>query len=477
MKLVTWILVWRFLTGHHHGGHRLTNAGWVTPGTKSLVPWPVSRWHFLPRLQRAGIRLTVLVSFVLTVWGLTQDVTETVTCLVIAGVTALVYGCWLAERKFTRARHWRQVQDPLTAAIANLFGISPQAARGMASIDPGYRKAGNGDRIGTVVLPDSWAANPGQKEAMEHLLRSRTGMSLDFRWSTDRLPMTVTFTKTPVPADLVPLLKMMPVIRDLPADSVLLGVAGTGANVCWDMSSEEPHAFVSARTRRGKTRLLLLIACQVLGQGGNVTVIDPKRVGVDECLAGIDAASVHSDPGDIGDMWQAIRDFRDMMDSRISAYSADRTLMFDRALLVIDEASQFAAQSKSHWDDIREPGQPATPAIWKDISAILWQGAQFKCSILMFGQRIDQRLMANMLDSFGTRLLAGYDKRTYDRLIGTGIMPPSSKRRGRFLYSDGTDQVVIQTVLGDDAELRELALTAQKEKTIPVTTIPTGEIL
>lgn len=418
-----------------------------------------TRWMQLSPHRRAAIRWVAIISSTLIIFGLIKARLVTEIILVVAGIILLV---WI-ERKLqnkVRNRHLaRATVNPLAQAVAAQFGVLPEVAQRSISIRPDYAKAHGMEHVGTIVLPQDYAANPGQRELLEHLARSRLGMDLEFRWRTQKHPMTLEIQRAPVPPTLVPLSDMLPVIRGLPADKVLLGLTGKGEQKFWDMGSEDPHCLVSANTRRGKTRLLLLIASQALYQRADkVTVIDPKRVGADEALAGIPGVDVHSDPRDVLDMWQAIHGFREFMDARIDQYMEDRTIEFKRALLIIDELSQFAAMSKVYWDNIRDKGTKAVPPIWNDVAAILWQGAQFKCSMLVFGQRIEHNTLAGLIDSFGTRLLAGYTKQTYMRLVGINPVPVSQRPRGRFLFFDGEQPQWIQTVLGTDQELRSLAL-------------------
>jgi hypothetical protein len=67
-----------------------------------------------------------------------------------------------------------------------------------------------------------------------------------------------------------------------------------------------------------------------------------------------------------------------------------------------------------------------------------------------------------MVGQFGTRIMAGYSKRDFDRLVGVTPAIPSPRGRGRFLFHDG-NQKLFQSLLGSDDELRELAFKAVAE--------------
>jgi hypothetical protein len=470
------ILIFRFLSGRLLHGERHTDARFFTPGTRVLHPsGHASKWAHRPHSHRMAVRWTVMGFTGGTAYGLLTAPDVTIGCLAAAALGGICLVQRATARKIRFARHQRTTVGPLTTAVAAELGMSEQAAAGSVQISPGFTAAGGREHVGTIILPDSYAATPAQRDAMEHLLRSRLGIDPAFDWRTAAYPMTLRVSVAPRPPAMVPIATVMGVIRGLPQDHVLLGVNGHEEYKEWDLSGEDPHCMVSANTRRGKTRLLLLITGQILAQGGSTVIIDPKRVGVDTALAGVPAAVVHSDPRDIAGMWQGIRDFRKMMEDRIDAYMTDRTLEFPRALLCIDELSQFSSMSKVYWDSVREKGSRATPEIWNDVAAILWQGAQFKCSVLVFGQRIEHSTLAGLVDSFGTRLLAGYQKRTHERLVGL-TYKPSAKQRGRFLYFDGTEQTMIQTVLANDQEIRDLALSGQAKPDTMKTQIIQGEV-
>ena len=453
-------IVLRWLIGHHRDK---TNATFLHAGTKiTAKSGRASRWAHLPGYQRMAIRWLVIGIIAGSLYGYFTTRTLTEAALICGGLVLVLYGQYRGYRTYKLATHKRSTLNPLTLAVGEQLGMSSKAAADSVSLRPDYTTVTEADaHLGTIVLPDNW--RPDQEEAMTALLHSRLGSGINIRYRTSKAPFTVEITRSPIPATMVRLPDMLDAIKELPTDKVLLGLTGRGEHKLWDMSNEDPHCLVSANTRRGKTRLLLLISAQVLAQGAElVTIIDPKDVGVDEALAGVPGVKVLNDSDDVEAMWQGIRDFRAMMRDRITAYKADRTLEFSRALLVVDELSQFSAMSKAHWSKIKDPKDKATPPIFDDLAAILWQGAQFKCSVLVFGQRIEHSTLGGLIDSFGTRLLAGYTKRTYERLIGITPILQSSKVRGRFVHFDGDNPEYIQTVLGKDQELRDLAMSGRK---------------
>lgn len=462
------ILVLWFLSGHALDGKHRTDAGWFSPGTQVVNgnhQGRASRWHHRPRAHRALVRTGFTLAVVSGVYGWFTARTLTEISLAVAALVLIAAGQYVAVRKVKLASHQRSTVNPLTEAVSQQLGMSPQAAIGSVSIDPGYSKAEGMQHIGTIVLPDNWAANPGQREALEHLLQSRLGVPLSFDWRTSKHPATLRISRTPVPPSMVPLDSVLDTIRDLSPDMVLLGMNGKGEPRYWDLGAEDPGALVAAPSRRGKTTLLLSIAAQALSHGAEkVTVLDPKMVGVDEALAGVPGVSVWNNPQDIESGWSAVAEFKRFMDARIKAYAADRTLEFPRALLIIDEISMFAAMSSSHWRDTKDKSQSAKPPVFNDLAAVLWMGAAMSCNTLVFGQRVDHGITGGLMDSFGVRLMAGHTKRSWERTIGTSPVPPATKQRGRFwFYNGGGSPEEIQVVYGDHQAIRDLALSGTQE--------------
>lgn len=453
----------RFAVGHHLSGKFHTDAGFIRRGAKVKHPSGyASNWAHMPRAHRAGIRWLCVIALIMVVIGLRANRGITIDGLIAAGAIALLIGLAHSIGKVKTYHHVSSMHEPVSDALASLLGVTSNVVSDSLDIRRDYAVTKSNEKIGTLVLPDKWTANPAEREGVEHLLSTRLGVECLFKWETDKHPMTLVITRAPIPPKLVKFADMLSIIRSLPYGHILLGVTGRGERTSWDLNSEEPHLMVQATSRRGKTRLLLLIVCQMLFQGAeHIIALDPKRVGIDSVLAGIPGVEIHSQPKKVDEMWGGIRKMRQIMDDRIDALAENRTLdgSFRKALLVIDEVSMFSAMSKLYWDSIRDPKTTkATPEIWQDVASIVWEGAQVGVHALVFGQRLESSTLGGMLESFGTRLLAGYTKRGYERLVGISPMPPSQKPRGRFLYFDGETLNFIQTILGEDQELRDLAL-------------------
>lgn len=461
----TMMILFRFILGHHLDGHKRTNATFRQRGDTILDrTGRASKWAHLAHWERAVIRHISWIFSSAIMVGIIVSRTLTIVSLVSFMLALIVLNGKRIERKYQARWVTRGLISPLSQAIAAQWNTTAQYVHNAIAINRDYASAKGMDRIGVITLPDWYQATAMEKDAFMSLLHSRLGVELTAQWNTNKHPMTVEIFRAPIPPTMVRFSTMRHVMADLPADKVLLGVTGKGEHKVWDMAGEDPMLMVQANTRRGKTRLLLLILCQLLHQGAEKVIgIDPKRVGLADTLAGVPGATVYDDPREMDKIFKAVHDMRILMEDRYDKLKADRTLQFRRAILAIDEISFLSQFIKQYWENNRPKGAPKKPPFWDDLAMILFMGAQVKCNVIVFGQRMDAGIMSGLLESFGTRLLAGFTRNAYNRLIGIGSMPVSQKPRGRFLYYDGDTPVWIQTILGEDDELHEWALNGRKE--------------
>jgi hypothetical protein len=223
------------------------------------------------------------------------------------------------------------------------------------------------------------------------------------------------------------------------------GLGPGGEPELWDRSMDDPHAGLSAGTRRGKTNKLLVKAMQVLAKGGTVIAIDPKLVSF-EALEGVPGALVYCDPWNVGAMWGALEMARKEIETRAKIRKRDKTARFTDLLVIVDEGNLYGELSKLQW---KVDGHKGQPAMWDDLAMGLWTGAQFGVTFAYSGQRLDQRSTGNrgLRDSFGRRWSAGIPPNQVDMLYGPGegrkITYPSL--RGRFYLGQGMDRRWIQT--------------------------------
>lgn len=485
-----WVLalvVGRFLTGHHLDGRRRSDATFWSDGTQGDVHWwsragsQGSWWVLAAGWKRAVIRLVVIAA-ALGLWRAPH-----LTGWLLAGLGGPVAGVVVARahRRVREGRHRRELVRPLATALSPFLGIAPRVAEQAVKIPAGFSDTAGGEHVGSITLPDHWAATEDQKARVLEVVRARVEIEIKPQWRTGQYPMVLNLTRAPQPPTLVPFAEVRSDLDALPLGKVLLGVTAGDSYRHVDLFQEDPHWATNAGSRRGKTSLLLLHDAQLLHQAPKLAlppdapdccyelavIIDPKGVGFGSALAGVPRVELYDDPRNIEAMWDGIARFRKYLFARMDEHKADPTTEFRPATLTIDEINQFAAMSLHHWRRVKEKGDPAMPPVWEDIASVVWMGAQFRAQVHAAGQRLDHASLGGLRDSFAVRMLAGYTPQQYAFLIGPPYQRPQ-KPRGRFLLYEGGELEWLQLVYGQAGELRDYAMEGRTGKSQDVAPVP-----
>jgi hypothetical protein len=329
--------------------------------------------------------------------------------------------------------------------------------------------------LGSITLPDWFAASPDQRKAVDHLISSHLPVEVDTAWQVAGAPKRVIISAAPSPPDAVSLDSVRPMIEQLKPGQVLLGLDRRSEPYLGDFNGgDDPHWGFSVGSGRGKSTQLCSIGAQILHQdpgpaaiqaarslgqypGSTMLGVDPKMSSF-EPLAGVPGVELANDPRNIPGMWEAIARYKARMDERISAKNADMTLEFPVSLFFLDELNAFAMMSANQWRNVMS--EKGTPPVWMDIAAVLWMGRFVHCHAVLVGQRLDDKATGGigLRDSLGLRGLAGFRANQWKMLIGTTPIPKSQKPRGRWIYSDGQDETWVQNVLMTSGQARAWAM-------------------
>lgn len=315
--------------------------------------------------------------------------------------------------------------------------------------------------VGSFELPAHWLGTPDQKKAVQQLLNGRLGFDVEVQYQTTRAPFQAIFTPAPTFPDKIPWTEFRAEMEACKPGEVVIGRTAGGATFKGSFLTDDPHWGFNVGSRRGKSTFLSWTVAQILHQDplAGAMGIDVKRESF-KALTGVPGFEIHNDPRNIEAMWEAIARFHKEMDDRCDARQQDPTLEFPMYLLVIDEVNQFSAQSKALWRKIKEKEDQAYPPVWDDIAAVFWQGAAFRCHVIIVGQRMDDRVTGGigLITSLGLRGLGGFRPLDWMRLVGTHPIPRSRKERGRWIYTDGDDETWVQNMWGEDGDIRDWAL-------------------
>lgn len=472
---------WRYLTGAHmeHGRTHVCKPGAVCPA---------GRWSHMRRHHRAAVRLAVPVLIAVCGYGwLTAPGALAAALISGASVTVTGGAAWWWRTRAAR-RHHQVFIRPMAAALARTLPAPEPETRDMIRLPAAALRRIRGE-LGSITLPDWYAASPDQRKAVDHLISTHWPGDIDTTWQTAGRPKRVIICAAPSPPDAVPFAQVRETIERLGPGQVLLGLDRRGEPYLGDFNGgDDPHWGFSVGSGRGKSTQLCSIGAQILHQppssaelaacaavgqypGPCMLGVDPKMTSF-EALSGVPGVELANDPRDIPGMWAAITRYKQRMEARIAAKKADPTLEFPPALLFLDELNQFAAMSLAYWKN--EMDEKGTPQIWLDIAAVFWMGRFVHCHAVAVGQRLDDKATGGigLRDSLGLRGLAGFRPNQWKMLVGTTPIPKSQKPRGRWIYSDGQDETWVQNVLMTPAEARAWATAGRTHHAASVPVAP-----
>lgn len=463
------IVALRFITGLPLDGKHRTDAGYLRRGVRSFEKTGrASSWAHRPHAHRAGVRWACVTVAAVLVWGAVTHPAATVAALAVLAAAGAVTGGVITWRGVLQLRHRRQVETPLSLALAPVLAVTPSVAAAGLTVERGFADSKGGVQVARLELPNHFHADADQQKRIERLFESRLGVDCRMTWRMSKAPMHVEVHRAPTPPESVALAEIMPAIEKASEGEIVIGKDANEQIYKGDFLLEDPHWGLSAASRRGKSSFLCLVAAQILRQGGEVIGIDPKMTSL-EAIVGLPGARIYNDPRQIEDMWDAIARFRANMEARMEARAKDKTLEFKRSVLFLDEVNMFAAMSLTHWKAVKEKDDPAMPPVWSDIAAVGWMGAQFRCSLVLVGQRLDAKATggADIRDSLGFRGLAGFTPQAWGFLIGTTPIPRSQKPRGRFIFVASGTHTWVQVAYATEQEIRDLATPADRPAASP----------
>lgn len=453
-------LAWRWFTGHTLDGRHRTDAGWWTPATARNPH--ASRFHHKPRGHRAIWRTSGTLISLATITGLIVNLQATVLALSIATIGLLAWTFRRTHRAVRGRKTKRGILNPMAPALAPILGTSDMEASKMLTLKPGYQTAKDG-AIGHISpLPVAFQANPMQRASVEHLIKSRLPVDVDFEWKTKQMPQSVTLLAAPTCPPMVLFTDMLEEMKNCKPGEIVFGADRRENPFIGSFLLDDPHWGFSVGSGRGKSTQLQGDAAQILHQDplATVTGIDPKMASLTP-LMGIPGVVIANDPRNIGDwdsetqhmsggMWGAIGDVETEMMQRLDTLSADPTATFPIKLLIIDEINTFAAMTGARWRRLRiaKAGDPPVPPPWMSLASIHWMGRQVSVHCISVGQRLDDKATGGigLRSSMGLVGIAGYRAREWDLLIGTRPMPRSQKPKGRWLYDDSSKQTWVQNM-------------------------------
>ena len=441
-----------FFAGRDLDGGRRTDARWSKHG-RDLVDgdhFSTRKWHYWPHRRRAGIRASVLAGFVYVALAAYFDPASAIAAgrmTFWAGFGLFVV--WTVHR--TRRLQWREERIvPTFLAIADLLGLSRHVdPTSVLRVPRDYLT--NPDHPVVVALPPDYAPSKRSDERLVSTTAARLGMdNPDPEFATDatKEPKMI-LRAAPRPPERVGFSTLEAMLDGREPGEVILGVGARKAKVSGNLDQENPHFGLSVTTGGGKSVTASLIACQVLHDGGNALICDPKVVSLQwaKFLANVryadSIAAIHEAfvwlAEEIDRRYELIGQLADVNGN------VDADLVGPRILVVCEELNTMVPRLAAYWRSIRDPKEDPVPSpAIAGLRAGLAMGRQGRIHMLCIAQYLTAAVTGGPdgRENLATRILVKPSQKAWNMLggpeykIGTKY-PPTLKGAGRGYVLDG----------------------------------------
>jgi hypothetical protein len=433
------VLLWRWLSGHALDGAARTNAGWFAPGDKVMTPTGrASRWHHMPRAQRAAWRLGGTLAILEAAYGLKTHRAGAVHALGAAAVLAGAWASWAAWRTARAWRHNRQNVTPLHHALGAALGM-PAATRPASwlTVPVGYQRQ-QGAKI-TVRLPKRFAGAADLKRAVEGIICAKLALeSPTVTWQLHGANPTVELTVQIPPPRRVRLADILDHMQAAAESAPILGIGRAGKPVAADLDGDSPHVLVSAGSGGGKSVTSRALITQILNRGGLVLILDVKRLshawarGLPNVRYCRDVAQIHD-----ALIWlsgEVDRRNRAADDGADEDGATDHVDIGPRLVVLAEEMNATINRLAAYWRSIKTQDDPSTSPAIEALADCLFMGRQVKVNVLAVAQMLTARTIGGpeARENMGVRILARYTMNNW-RILVPEIWPPpkSSRHSGR----------------------------------------------
>lgn len=456
-------MVMRWMVGRHHAHthhERHTTATFWHASNGKIIGRPAGR--VLKRHHRAGwvnlIRsIGWITAFAFAVYGLISVRIPTIIAIGGFVLALLIRKAIVTIRAMRRSYENRLVVRPMARALAGIPGTSEQDMESNIELRPDYALIKRGE-IGRVYFPDTFRAAPAEQEAVNDVLSRRLPMEIDVSWHAPKgkeMQYARIVAAPPLPK-LIRFEDHLDDIRKLKPLEYIIGYDRNSKGKILSHREDKPMKAFSMDSGTGKSTTLRSVIAQIKTVTPNawIYVFDTKQVSL-ECFRGIPRVIIHSDPSQMGDMWNEWERLRGIVRDRYTAFKADPAVaeFFDPIFIFLEEGNDFSVQIKAYWQNELRPtlDDPQmrklnNPPIWYDIANILWQGREVSVFNISVLQNFMEKYFGgiSLRPAFGTMGMAGYKPSQWRTIIGTTPVPVRQDGQGRICIVEGREETWIQ---------------------------------
>jgi len=384
----------RFLSGQHLDGRRRSDCTFLHKGRSSLdISGHVSAWAKLAGWERLAWRLAAVVfpvSFAAG-WSLNPAVT-----LVMTGTVAsasLAHPTMRGTQVVRHARHTLKVTKPLADALA-LHVSQDKGVRARHWIDcpPDYRTRGV-----TITLPAKFQGTDEQQAKAHVIAAGKLGGEWEPVFNMQGDTPTMTLTHSPEPVGFAGWDILEPHLEAAHEARPILGLGSRGIPVALDFDGDTPHVLVSVPSGGGKSVAARLVAAQVLHHGGQVLILDYKKIS-HQWADGVPGVTYARTATEIHDALLALqaeiaaRYETTAVGAQAGAENGQlsglQTGQPRRLLVLVEELNQTADILQAHWQQNKPRGVNLhrSPAVMA-LQGVLYTGRQANVNALVMAQK------------------------------------------------------------------------------------------
>ena len=390
----------RFLSGQHLDGRRRSDCTFLHKGRSSLdISGHVSGWAKLAGWERLAWRLAAVVFPVAFAAGWSINPAVTVAFAATVSLASLVSPTMRGTRVVRHARHTLRVTKPLADALA-LHVSQDKGVRARHWIDcpPDYRQAGV-----TITLPPKFQGTEEQQAKAHVIAAGKLGGEWEPVFNMQGDTPTMTLTHSPEPVGFAGWDILEPHLHAATESRPVLGLGSRGAPITLDFAGETPHILISAPSGGGKTAAARILAVHVLHHGGQVLILDYKKIshqwadGVPGVTYARTAQEIHDAllalQAEIAARYDAAATV-DVMAVGAQAGAENGQLSGlqpgqpRRLLVLVEELNQTADILQAHWQQNKPRGVNLhrSPAVMA-LQGVLYTGRQANVNALVMAQK------------------------------------------------------------------------------------------
>ena len=354
--------------------------------------------------------------------------------------------------------------NPLHRTLVGPLGLADDVKpRTYIKISRGYQTR---EEVGKIYLPAEFTGIDTNTPTT--IVKNKLGLSdvsVTFRLAGRKPHLAI--RQTPRPPGKVLFADYICQVDLADVSAPLIGIGPKEKKVSVDLDAESPHILVSASTGGGKSVITRTMTAQMLHHGGQMVVLDFKRIS-HRWASALPQVDYCKEIGDIHDALVALGQEGHRRNKAVDEWAGDGDPdVGPRMAILLEEANATIAKLKRYWTKIRKtradedgPADPKESPAIDALREILFMGRAVKMHVLLVAQSATAAALGGpeVRECFATRILARYTQNAWKMLVPeVSPIPRSTRHVGRAQVVLGGVATETQVLFMSDAEATEHA--------------------